>query len=232
MGTDWKPTVMIPAGVIAQGGAVVPTAPTSFTATPSTNSVSLSWTAPSFNGGTPITSYTITRGGVFLTNTAGNVTSFNDTGLSFATAYSYTVLATNVVGSSSTASVSTTTLAGVPGTPTIGNPSSSYFIYYQGTSIQDDPNRYATSFSFTITTPASNGSALTGIEIESSSDGTNFNGYVRTPFPPEQPELGYGNVGYVSGAVTIYDSGTLHVRMRAVNAAGVSAPSNTITVSM
>jgi len=99
---------MIPAGVIAQGGATVPNAPASFTATPSITSVSLSWVAP-FNGGLPITSYTLKRG--VTTIYTGSSTSFNDTGLTASTGYSYTVLATNSLGNGPTAAVSTTTLA-------------------------------------------------------------------------------------------------------------------------
>lgn len=127
MGTDWKPTVMIPVGVIAQGGATVPTAPTSFTATPSITSVSLSWAAPSNNGGLAVTSYTLKRGATTIYTGAG--TSFSDTGLTASTAYSYTVLATNSLGNGPTASVSTTTLAKIATTITFVSGATSYYGY-------------------------------------------------------------------------------------------------------
>jgi len=118
LGIDWKLTVMIPVGVIAQGGATVPGSPTSFTASPTSNSVSLNWVAPGFDGGLPITNYTVYRGLSSIHTTAsGSVTSFNDTGLANATSYSYRVSANNSIGSSISASVSTTTLATVPTAP-------------------------------------------------------------------------------------------------------------------
>jgi hypothetical protein len=100
---------MISVGIVAQGGAKVPDAPTSFTATPSITSVSLSWAAPSNNGGLAVTSYTLKRGATTIYTGSG--TSFNDTGLTASTGYSYTVLATNSLGDGPTAAVSTTTLA-------------------------------------------------------------------------------------------------------------------------
>jgi chitodextrinase len=93
---------MIPVGVIAQGIVRVPNAPTSFFAIPSTSSVILGWTAPSFNGGLPVTSYTLKRGATTIYTGAG--TSFTDTGLTPYTEYSYTVVATNAIGNSATAS--------------------------------------------------------------------------------------------------------------------------------
>jgi len=100
---------MIPVGVIAQGGPKVPNAPTSFSATPSSNSVVLSWAAPVFNGGSPVTSYTLKVDATTLYT--GPNTFFNHTGLSPYSEYFYTVLATNLVGNSATTSVSTTTTA-------------------------------------------------------------------------------------------------------------------------
>lgn len=131
MGIDWKPTVMIPVGVIAQGGATVPTAPTSFTATPSIISVSLSWAAPSNNGGLAVTSYTLKRGATTIYTGSG--TSFSDTGLTASTGYSYTVLATNSLGNGPTAAVSTTTLAKIATTTTHIAGSTSYIGYVDQT---------------------------------------------------------------------------------------------------
>jgi hypothetical protein len=99
---------MIPTGVIAQDVARVPDAPRSFSAMPSSNSITLSWAAPIFNGGLPVTSYTLKVFGSTTLYTGLN-TFFNHTGLPPYTEYSYTVVATNAVGDSATASVSTST---------------------------------------------------------------------------------------------------------------------------
>jgi hypothetical protein len=150
---------MIPVGVIAQGGATVPNAPTSFTATAVAGgvSVNLSWVAPSFNGGLPVTSYTISRGGTAIHTTAdGSTTSYTNTGLSPMTAYSYTVVANNLVGSSATASTSVTTSAGAPSAPTIVIQS-----YVTGGFRDNDDNPYdGTEYSCYMYLPNNNGSPI------------------------------------------------------------------------
>jgi hypothetical protein len=82
-----------------------PAAPTGVTATAGNASATVSWTAPS-NGGSPITSYTVTprTGTTNLTpvTITGNppATSTTITGLTNGTAYTFTVTATNTVGTS------------------------------------------------------------------------------------------------------------------------------------
>ena len=132
-GQEWAPfyakryngTAWVDAPMRIYSGAVwdytedvvsVATAPQSFTATAaSSTQINLSWAAPVSNGGATITSYTLKRGATTIYT--GPNTSFNDTGLSFATSYSYTVLATNSIGDGPTASISRTTLANVPSAP-------------------------------------------------------------------------------------------------------------------
>ncbi len=80
----------------------VPDAPTGVTATPGNGSASVAWTAPSANG-SPITAYTVTaadattpaNGGQTVTGTANPVTL---TGLTNGDSYTFTVTATNRVG--------------------------------------------------------------------------------------------------------------------------------------
>ncbi len=80
----------------------VPGAPTGVTATPGNGSASVAWTAPSANG-SPITAYTVTaadattpaNGGQTVTGTANPVTL---TGLTNGDSYTFTVTATNRVG--------------------------------------------------------------------------------------------------------------------------------------
>jgi hypothetical protein len=124
--------VGIPDITFSNTGLTVPAAPTSLTATVASSSqINLSWTAPNYalgnangtvastggsNGTVTYQLYRTPSGGsaTLVYNSTG--TSFNDTGLSASTSYSYTVYATNNTGQgpvSNTASA--TTSAGVPG---------------------------------------------------------------------------------------------------------------------
>lgn len=66
-------------------------APTELTATPSTGQVSLTWVAPSDNGGSTITGYKLYRdttvGATTLVQTLGNVNSYTNTGLTAGVTY-------------------------------------------------------------------------------------------------------------------------------------------------
>jgi len=101
-----------------------PTAPTSVNATPSTSTagrITVSWGAPSDNGGLAVTSYNVYRGGTYIGNTTS--LSYADSGLTAGTSYTYTVRARNPVtdqaGTESVNSSSATATApGVPGAPT------------------------------------------------------------------------------------------------------------------
>jgi len=95
----------------------VPSAPTSFAATANTfGTVALSWVAPD-NGGSAITSYTLTRTNgattVTLTAPATAATTYNDTTIDPSVSYTYTLLASNVAGAGATASVTITSLGGI-----------------------------------------------------------------------------------------------------------------------
>ena len=83
--------------------AVAPGAPTNVSGTAGNGSVSLTWSAPAFNGGATITGYTVTSSPSVTapagcTNTASTSCTF--TGLSNGTAYTFTVTATNSAGTS------------------------------------------------------------------------------------------------------------------------------------
>jgi hypothetical protein len=87
-----------------------PTAPTGVTATPASSETQVSWMAPSSNGGSSITSYTVTP---FAGSTAGtpvqvsgSTTTANVTGLTNGTTYTFTVAATNANGTSPASSPS------------------------------------------------------------------------------------------------------------------------------
>jgi hypothetical protein len=223
MGTDWKPTVMIPVGVIAQGGVNLTTAPTSFTATPSATSVALSWGAPSDNGGFNPTSYTLKVGATTLYT--GLNTSFNHTGLSNGTTYSYTVLATNPAGNSPTASASATTFA-VPNAPSVSITSTStYTTQEYGGVYEPDITVYWKSFVLTLTTPNDNGSAITSRIEQYSLNGTTW-----------YPMSGEGNPDFTSPystgfGYTIQAGEEVYLRFGAINAVGRSSYSNVIFLS-
>ncbi|MET9613842.1 cellulase family glycosylhydrolase [Kitasatospora indigofera] len=96
------------------GDAQAPSTPAGLAATGSTAAtVSLAWTAATDN--VAVTGYDVYRGGALVGTTAG--TSYTDTGLAAATAYSYTVRARDAAGnvSAASAAVSATTAGGGSG---------------------------------------------------------------------------------------------------------------------
>jgi hypothetical protein len=81
----------------SQSQPTAPGAPTGVTATAGNASATVSFTAPASNGGSPITSYTVTAspGGATATGSASPITVPN---LTNGTAYTFTVTATNAIG--------------------------------------------------------------------------------------------------------------------------------------
>ena len=105
------------------GSKTAPQPPTSLTATAvSPSQINLSWSAPSSNGGSPITGYKIERsldGGstwsTLVTNTGSSSTTYSDTGLQSGTTYKYRVSAINSIGTSAPSNIAQTTTPGSTG---------------------------------------------------------------------------------------------------------------------
>ncbi|MDG1492221.1 MAG: fibronectin type III domain-containing protein [Luminiphilus sp.] len=103
----------------------VPGAPTSATASGSDGQATVSWTAPTSTGGAAISGYTVTAapGGAQCTTTGA--TSCTVTSLSNGTSYTFTVTATNSVGTGSASSASSAVIpTGAALTSTFASPSS------------------------------------------------------------------------------------------------------------
>ncbi len=135
--------------------ATVPGAPTIGTATAGNAQASVTFAAPASDGGSAITSYTVTSSpGGFTGSGAGSPIVV--TGLTNGTAYTFTVTATNAIGTGpASAASNSVTPIGPPGAPTIG--------------VATAGNTQA---SVTFTPPASNGgSAITGYTVTSSPGG-------------------------------------------------------------
>jgi alpha-tubulin suppressor-like RCC1 family protein len=135
-----------------------PGAPTIGTATVSVTTATVPFTAPTINGGYAITSYTATSspgGRTGTLNQAGSG-SISVSGLSANTAYTFTVTATNVIGTGTASAASNSiTTATVPGAPTGVSATISL-----------------TTATVSYTAPASNGGAtITSYTATSSPDG-------------------------------------------------------------
>lgn len=103
--------------------ASVPGAPTIGTATGGDTQATVTFTAPTFYGGSPITSYTATSspGNITGTLTQTGSGTITITGLTNGTAYTFTVTATNAIGTGPASTASNSVTPTVP-VPNVTNP--------------------------------------------------------------------------------------------------------------
>ncbi|MCI0140700.1 fibronectin type III domain-containing protein [Arthrobacter bambusae] len=191
---------------VSPAASTAPAAPTGVTATAGNASAVVSWTAPA-NGGSPITSYTVTpsSGGTALApvTVSGNPpsTTATVTGLSNGTAYSFTVTATNAVGTSPQSAASapvTPTAPTVPAAPT---------------GVTATAGNASAVVSWTA--PANGGSPITSYTVTPSSGGTAL-----------APVTVSGNPPSTTATVTGLSNGTAYTfTVTASNAVGTSVPS-------
>src|SRR5437879_5691839 len=177
-------------------------APHNLQATAGIGNVTLSWQAPSSNGGSPITNYKIyrssTSGTEGLLTTVGNVTSYNDTGLASGHTYFYKVTAVNSIGTSPQSNEASATTLTMPSAPQ---------------NLQATPRNSNLTLSWQA--PSSNGgSPITNYKIyRSSTSGTE--GLLTTV----GNVTSYTNTGLASGHTYFY-------KVTAVNSIGTSPQSN------
>jgi putative cell wall-binding protein len=126
----------------------VPAAPTIGIATAGNVSATLTWSAPSVNGGSAVIGYVITPSSGSAV-TVGNVTTYTVTALTNGTAYTFTVAAINVVGTGalSAASAAVTPAAGGGGATTPSAPVRLFDADRFGTAIAVSTGEFATASS-------------------------------------------------------------------------------------
>jgi titin len=193
-------------GAVATAGPTVPrglaTAPQSLTATAANTAASLSWTAPSTNGGAAIIEYRIETfvSGAWSEIARSATTSYNVTSLQNGTAYQYRVSAVTAAGIGAATEPVVVTPATTPTAPTSLNAAPG--------------DRFVT---LTWAAPAaSGGSAITTYVVEQSTNGTSWTESLRTTA--------------LTATVTGLTNGTSYsFRVYAINGAGAGAPVTTAT---
>jgi len=203
-------TMTLKSSVSSIGGSVPPSSPTALVATATSSSqISLSWTAPTNNGGSPIIGYKIERESpvgagfsVLVANTSSTAVTYVDNSLNANTTYNYRVSAINSVG---TSAASNTALATTQSGPTVSAspPAGTYTSSQNVTLTASVPSTiFYTTNGTTPTTSSTNGpSPIAGIIVSTNSTLKFF------------AKDGSGNIGPVSSAQYVIKIPTTTIAM-------------------
>jgi hypothetical protein len=115
--SSYLPNPMVSAVPLTVSGYSKPSAPQSVVGSPRNAAAAISWKAPLSNGGKAITKYTVTASPGGRTCTTTGALGCTITGLVNARIYSFTVKATNAVGTSASSAASVGVKVGTPTAP-------------------------------------------------------------------------------------------------------------------
>ena len=160
-------TLSNPASLIYTSQAVVPAAPTSVFASAGNASASLSFVAPTNNGGSPITGYTVTSSPAGGVDASAGSTSLTRTitGLTNGISYTFTVRASNSAGTSNASVPSNSVVPSAPAditSPIISSflvPTSSTSLTVPITSLVGSDNTGVSGYLLTLTSTVPSSSA-------------------------------------------------------------------------
>ncbi len=199
--------------------ATAPQAPTGLTTTATSSSqINLFWTAPANNGGSAITGYKIARStdagttwSTLVANTVSSSTTYSNTGLAASAAYTYRVSAINAIGTSPVSNTaSATTLSGTTSTV----PQAPTGLTAAAVS--------SSQINLSWVAPNNGGSAITGYEIDRSTDGGSTWGTLVAN--TASASTTYSNTGLATSTSYTY-------RVSAINSVGTSSASSTASAT-
>ncbi len=161
--------------------STVPGAPSAVTAMGGNAQATVSFTAPAFNGGSPITSYTVTSSPGFIIAT-GSTSPITVTGLTNWISYTFTVAATNAVGTGPASAPSNNVIPRAPLTPPTATTIAGSSITSTGATLNAsvNPNGSSTTVHFQwgtstyyghTTTPQSIGSGTSAVGVSAALTG-------------------------------------------------------------
>jgi hypothetical protein len=208
-GNYWVDVLFVP-----EAAPSAPQAPTAVSATAGVGSATVSWTAPTDDGGSPITGYKVVpyKAGVAQTATTvgAEATQATVTGLTGGTAYTFKVAAVNAVGAGAESAASnsvTPTQASAPGAPTaVGAAAASSRALVSWTAPAADGGSAITGYKVTPYLGATAQAPTTVGAVTSATISGLTNGSAYTFKVAAINAIGTGTESAASAAVTPYDT--------------------------